>query len=79
VLQVPVLELHVGGHRRGKLDDRVVEQWHSRLETVGHAHPILDLQERRQQGLEVEVGHAVEVRLLADVLAMEDRLEGLKR
>ena len=66
VLQVPVLELDVGRHGRGKLDDRVIEERHARLEPVRHAHAVLDLQERRQQRLEVEVGHAVEVRLLAE-------------
>ena len=75
VLQLAVLELHVGRHRRRELDERVVEERHARLEAVRHAHAVLDLQQRRQQRLEVEVGHRVEVRLLADVVAVEDRAE----
>ena len=45
----------------------MVEQRHAGLESVGHADAVLDLEQRRQQGLEVEVGHLVEVRLVADV------------
>ena len=52
---------------------------HARLEPVRHAHAVLDLQQRRQQRLEVEVRHQVEVRLLADVVGAEDRPERLER
>src|SRR2546428_10432205 len=44
---------------------------------MSHAHTVLHLQQRRQERLEVKVSHRVEVRLLADVGAIEDRLEAL--
>src|SRR2546422_11662373 len=44
---------------------------------MSHAHTVLHLQQCRQEGLEVKVSHRVEVRLLADVGAIEDRLEAL--
>ena len=75
---VAVLELHVRRHRGRELDERVVEERHARLEPVRHAHAVLDLQQRRQQRLEVEVRHLVEVRLLADV-ARRGRSRGTSR
>src|SRR2546428_6602446 len=44
---------------------------------MSHAHTVLHLQQCRQERLEVKVSHRVEVRLLADVGAIEDRLEAL--
>src|SRR2546430_14726468 len=44
---------------------------------MSHAHTVLDLEQCRQQRLEVKVSHRVEIRLLADVGAIEDRLEAL--
>src|SRR2546427_6304662 len=44
---------------------------------MSHAHTVLQLQQCRQERLEVKVSHRVEVRLLADVGAIEDRLEAL--
>ena len=80
MLQVAVLELDVGRHGRGQLDERVVEQRHARLEPVRHAHAVLDLQQGRQEGLEVEVGHAVEVATPCSTLSpWKIVLEGLER
>src|SRR4051794_23723259 len=79
VLEAAVAELDVGGDRRRELDDPVVEQRDARLEPVRHRHAVLDLQQRRQQRLEVEVGHLVEVGLVADVAAVEDALERRER
>src|ERR1700681_4327420 len=53
----------------------MVEKGNSGFEAMSHAHPVLHLQKCRQKRLEVEVRHGVEVRLLADVGAVKDRLE----
>src|SRR5262249_16648512 len=42
-----------------------------------HADAILDLEQRRKEGLEVKVGHGVEVRFLAHIVGSEDLAEGL--
>src|SRR5262249_52843328 len=73
----PVLELDIGRHGRGKLDQGVVQKRHARLQAVGHAHPVLHVQERGQQGLEIKVRHAIEIRLFLDIVGAEDALEGL--
>src|SRR2546427_7824261 len=46
---------------------------------MSHAHTVLHLQQCRQERLEVKVSHRVEIRLLADVGSIEDRLEALPR
>src|SRR3546814_4323478 len=46
---------------------------------MGHAHAVLDLEQRRQQAFEIEMRHAVEIGFLAHIgLVVEDRLVPLK-
>ena len=45
---------------------------------MGHAHAVFDMEQGRQQRLEIKMRHAVEVRLLGDILAPEDCGECLK-
>ena len=75
----PLLELDVGGNGCGELDQRMIEQRHARLHTVRHAHAIFDVQQRRQQGLEVEMRHEIEIRFLSNVVAVEDAAKRLER
>jgi hypothetical protein len=76
-LQLPVLELDERRQRSRELDDVMIDQRGPRLEAVRHAHAILYLEERRQQRLEVEVRHPVEVRIAAHVRRTEDTVKRL--
>ncbi len=65
-----------GRDSREKFDDRVIEQGNATLKPVRHAHPILDMQERWQQGLTVEMQHLIEIGTVVDVIGIvEDRRE----
>ena len=79
VLHAAALELHIGRHGGEELDQRMIEQRHAAFEPMRHAHPVLDLQQRRQQAFEVEMRHLVEIGfLLHIVLVVEDRAEALE-
>ena len=45
----------------------MIKQWHAAFQPVRHAHAVLDLKQRRQQAFEIEMGHRVEIGLVADV------------
>ena len=49
-----------------------------RLEAMRHAHAVLDMEERGQQALEIEMRHAVEIGFLADVVGPEHLAEGVE-
>ena len=77
MFQSAVPEFHIRWHGGGKLDQWVVKERHARLQTVGHAHSVLDVQECGQQALEVEMRHAIEIGLLPNIaFAVEDFAEG---
>ena len=79
MLHAPALEFHVGRHGGEKFDQRMIEQRHPAFKPVRHAHPVFDLQQRRQQAFEVEMRHLVEIGfLLHIVLVVEDRAEALE-
>ena len=69
MLHLPALELHVGGNGRRELDQRMIEQRHPAFQAMRHAHAILDMEQRRQQALEIEMRHLVEIGFLLDVVA----------
>jgi len=48
-LKLAVLELHVRRNRGRELDQRVVQEGSPRLDAVGHAHAVFDLQQRGQE------------------------------
>src|SRR5437879_1924168 len=75
VFQGAIGEFDVRRHRCCEFHERMVEERHPRFEAVGHADAVLDMKERWQKRFEVEMGHAVEVRLFSDVIALEDRPE----
>ncbi len=56
----------------------MVQEGHPRLKAMGHTHAVFHLEQAWQECLEVEMGHHVEVRLLAHVLTVENRTEGLE-
>ena len=50
-----------------EFDQRMIEQRHPAFQAMRHAHAVLDLQQRRQQALEVEMRHLVEIGFLVDI------------
>ncbi len=79
VLAVAAPELDVGRNRRDKLNQRMVEQRNAAFQSMSHAHTVLDMQQRRQQALEIEMRHLVEVGLVADIVpVVENFLERSK-
>ena len=63
----PPLNFTSAGTVATKFDQRMVEKRHAAFEPVRHAHPVFDLQQRRQQTFEVEMRHLVEIGFLVHV------------
>ena len=79
VLHAAAGELHIGRDGGKEFDERMIEQRHPALKPMRHAHPVLDLQQRRQEALEIEMRHLVEIGFLMDVsLVVEDRPEAVE-
>src|SRR5207248_9736189 len=76
VLHAAAGELHIRRDGGKEFDERMIEQRHPALKPMRHAHPVLDLQQRRQEALEIEMRHLVERGFFLDViLVVEDRPE----
>src|ERR1700722_4040926 len=57
----------------------MIEKRYAALKPMRHAHAIFDVEQRRQQALEVEVRHLVEIRFFPDIfLIVEDCSERFK-
>src|SRR5262245_38709179 len=74
MLDTTAPELHIGRSAGSKFDKQMIEQRNSALKTMCHAHPILNMKECRQQTLEIEVCHFVEICLLANVFPVIEYL-----